>query len=228
MKTKLMLAVCIFCISKGSAQTGNKYSVKSGEIPNKVIPNKAMYLLPGFTPGIVFLKDGSSSKERFNYNSLLDEMHFINEHGDTLAIAEPALIKSVEIDSIKFYYDTVYLRQVFTKGNYKLVIKEKWKQIPGKKSGGYDMGSSTGSIQTYSTISGSNGSIARLQVRQDVLYIKENSFYIGDKFNHFQKANKKNFHTLFEDKNVTQYLKEHRVDFNKEEDLEALLRFCAE
>ncbi len=124
MKIRLILAVCIFCVAKGSAQTEKMYSVKMGEIPDKVIPGEATYLLPGFTQGLVFFKDGTSSKQRFNYNSLLDEMHFINEHVDTLAIAEPALIKSVEIDSIKFYYDTGYIRQVFTQGNYKLVIKQ--------------------------------------------------------------------------------------------------------
>jgi transcriptional regulator len=56
---------------------------------------------------------------------------------------------------------------------------------------------------------------------------RENSFYIGDKFNHFKRANKKNVHILFEDKNITQYLKEHKVDFNSKDDLKALLQFCA-
>ncbi len=228
MKIRLILAVCLFCIAKDYAQTEKMYSVKIGEVADQVIPAEAIYLLPGFTQGIVFFKDGSSSTQRFNYNSLLDEMHFINERGDTLAIAEPALINSVEIDSIKFYYDSGYVKQVFKKGNYKLAVKQKWKQIPDKKTGGYDMGSDIASIKTFSTISNSNGSIGRLQVQKDVLYKNENSFYIGDKFNHFQRANKKNFHILFKDKNIAQYLKEYKVDFNKEEDLKTLLQFCAE
>jgi len=61
-----------------------------------------------------------------------------------------------------------------------------------------------------------------------VLYKNEFFLYIGDKFNHFLRANKKNFHTFFKDKNIAQYLKEHQVDFDKEEDLEALLLFCTE
>ena len=228
MKIQLILAVCILYIANVSAQTENIYPVKMGEIPDEVIPKEASYLLPGFTQGVVFFKDGTFSKQRFNYNSLLDEMHFINEQGDTLAIAGTALINSVEIDSIKFYYDTGYVRQVFTQGNYKLVIKQKWAQIPDKKTGGYDIGSSIASIKTYSSISNSNGSIGRLHVGKDVLYKKENSFYVGDKFNHFQEANKKSFHAIFEDKNISQYLKEHKVNFKKEEDLEALLQFCAD
>ena len=81
MKILLILALCIFCIAKGSAQTEKIYSVKMGEVPNKVIPREAIYLLPAFTQGTVFFKDGSSSTQRFNYNSLLDEMHFINGQG---------------------------------------------------------------------------------------------------------------------------------------------------
>ena len=227
MRIQLIVAVCIFCIVKASAQTEKMYAVKIGEIPNQVIPGEAIYLLPRFTQGTVFLKNGSSSKQLLNFNSLLDEMHFINEQGDTLAIAEPALVNLVEIDSIKLYYDLGYLQQIFTRGNYKLAVKQTWKQMPDKKTAGYDIASSTGSIKTYSTINNSNGSIGKLRVGKDVLYTKENSFYIGDKFNHFKRANKKSFYILFEDKNITQYLKKHRVDFNKENDLKALLQFCA-
>lgn len=227
MKIRLIVAVCIFCMARVSAQTEKMYAVKTGEIPDKVIPAEVIYLLPGFTQGLVFFKNGSSSKQQFNYNSLLDEMHFINAKGDTLAIAEPALIKSVEIDSIKFYYDSGYIQQIYTQGNYKLGVKQKWNQVLDKKSIGYDMGSSSGAIKTYSTIHDTNGSIGKLQVLQDVLYTKGNSFYIGDRFNHFKKANKKNFRSLFEDKNIAQYLKDHKVDFNNEDDLKALLQFCA-
>src|SRR6478609_7956182 len=99
MRIRLIVAVCIFCIAKASAQTEKMYAVKIGEVPDQVIPREAIYLLPAFTQGSAFFKNGSSSKQRFNYNSLLDEMHFINERGDTLAIAEPALTTSVEIDS---------------------------------------------------------------------------------------------------------------------------------
>ena len=222
-----LIIVCVFCITRVSAQTEKRYAVKMGEIPDKVIPAEAIYLSPGFTPGSVFLKNGSSSKQLLNYNSLLDEMDFINEQGDTLAIAEPAQLNSVEIDSVKFYYDLGYVQQIFAQGNYKLGIKPKWKQMPDKKTAGYGIGSSTGAIKTYSTFNNGNGPIGKLKVAEDVLYIKENSFYIGDKFNHFKRADKKNFYILFGDKNITQYLEEHRVDFNKEDDLKALLQFCA-
>jgi hypothetical protein len=81
MRIRLIVAVCIFCIAKASPQTEKMYAIKIAEIPDQVIPGEAIYLLPGFTQGSVFFKNGSSSKQRFYYNSLLDEKHFINEQG---------------------------------------------------------------------------------------------------------------------------------------------------
>lgn len=228
MKTRLMLALCLFCIANSYAQTDEVYSVRMGEVPDKVIPREAIYLLPDFTRGIISFKDGTVSTQRFDYNSLLDEMHFINPSGDTLAIAEPGLVKLIEIDTIKFYYDSGYMQQVYAQGNYKLAVKHIWKQMPGKKESGYNMGSETGSIETFSTVTNINGAVGKLRVPKDVLFKSEISFYIGDKYNHFQKANKRNFNVLFKKKNVAQYMKDNKVDLNKEEDLKALLQFCVE
>ena len=228
MNIRLLLAVYVFCINTASAQNQKAYSVKVGEIPNHVLPNEAMYVLPAFTRGIAWFRNGSSSAQRFNYNFLLDEMHFINERGDTLAIADPVLISSVVIDSMLFYYDKGYVREIFKHGVYKLAVKQQMVQIADKTRGGYDIASGSSSIKTYGYINNSNSRIYRLQVEKDVLFREEIYFYIADASNHFLKADKKNFHALFEDKTITKYLKEHKVNFNKGEDMKALLQFCAQ
>ena len=228
MNIRLLLAVYVFCINTASAQKEKAYPVKVGEIPNKVLPNEAMYVLPAFTWGTAWFRNGSSSAKRFNYNFLLDEMHFINEGGDTLAIADPLLISSVVIDSMLFYFDKGYVREIFKQGVYKLAMKQQMVQIADKTRGGYDIASGSSSITTYGYINNSNSRIYRLQVAKDVLFKRKISFYIADASNHFLKADKKNFHALFEDKTITKYLKEHKVNFNKAEDVTALLQFCAQ
>src|SRR5450432_2843212 len=102
MSLRLLFTVYVFCINTAAAQTGKAYPVKVGEIPGEVLPNEAMYLFPSFKSGTAWLRDGTSSTQRFNYNFLLDEMHFLGARGDTLAVADPALIKSVVIDSMVF------------------------------------------------------------------------------------------------------------------------------
>ncbi len=227
MRTRLLLVLCMFCFYTASTQV-KAYPVKVGEIPNKVLPNEAMYLLPAFAKGTAVMRDGTSSAYLFNYNFLLDEMHFINERGDTLAIAEPLLISSVVIDSMLFYYDKGYMRETLKVGNYKLAIRKEMVQMADKTRGAYNIASGSSAIQTYGTISNRNSMIYRLQVQKDVLFQEEISFYIADASNHFLRANKKNFYTLFGGKGLTKYLKEHKVNFNNEEDLKALLRFCAQ
>ncbi|MEO8412498.1 MAG: hypothetical protein ABI472_02520 [Ginsengibacter sp.] len=226
MSRRILLAVCVFCMHAATAQ--KEYPVKAGEIPNEVLPNEAMYVFPAFTEGVAWFKNGTSSTQRFNYNFLLDEMHFINEGGDTLAIADPLLISYLVIDSLRFYFDNGYVREIFKKGDYKLALKQQMVQIPYKKRGGYDMPTETGSIETYGSISNSNGKIAHLQVKKDILFRQVNSFYIADSFNHFLRADKKNFYALFASEKISNYLEEHKVNFNKKEDLEAMLQFCQE
>jgi len=217
----------LFCINIAFAQTGKFYSVKVGEVPNEVLPVEAMYLLPHFTAGTAFMRDGSSAAEKFNYNFLLDEMHFITAGGDTLAISEPLLLKSVVIDSMVFYYDKGYVRQIFERHNYKLALKQQMVQVADKTRGAYDAASGASSIKTYGIIN-NNGQIYQLQVKKDVFFREVISFYFSDAFNHFLKASKKNFMTVFPKEDLSKYLKQHKVNFNNEADLKALLQFCAE
>lgn len=225
MRILLLVAIFVFCLNNVSAQI-KVYPVKVGEIPNKVLPNEAMYVLPAFAKGIVLLRDGTSSTYLFNYNYLLDEMHFIAERGDTLAIADPILISSVVIDSMLFYYDKGYVIVVLKIGNYKLAVKQQMVQVADKTRGGYDVASGSSAIKTYGTISNQNSMMYRLQVQKDVVFQKETSFYIADASNHFLRASKKNFYTLFGEKRMPEYLKKHKVNFSNEEDLKALMRFC--
>ncbi len=227
MRIQLLLAIYILCINTARAQEVKQYPVKAGEIPAAMLPREAMYVLPAFTAGTASLKDGTSSTQRFNYNFLLDEMHFIGEKGDTLAIADPAIIRSVVIDSMSFYYDNGYVREILKQGGYKLAVKQEMVQTADKKRGGYDMPTATGSIQTYGTV-GSNSQMYHLEVKKDVLFHSVTSFYVANMSNHFLKANKKSFYTLFGEAKTAKYLKDNKIDFNKEEDLKGLLRYCAQ
>lgn len=227
MRIRLLLAVCVCCFHAAYAQKVKEYPVKAGEVPDKVLPNEARYVLQGFTAGTATLKNSTSAALRFNYNFLLDEMHFINERGDTLAIADPLMISSVVIDQTLFYYDKGYLREILKQGAYKLAVRQRMIQIPDKTRGGYDIASGVSSIQTYASMSGST-QIYHLEVKKDVLLRVDFSFYIADVSGHFVKASNSNFHILFSGKEVTKYLKAHKVDFDKEEDLIALFRFCTE
>lgn len=227
MKILILLIATIYGIYiPVAAQKSKVYPVKVGEIPNQVLPVEAMYVLPLFKSGTVFFRNGTTTTQQLNYNFLLDEMHFIGEKGDTLAVAEPVLLTSVAIDSMVFYFDKFFVRQVYKKGNYKLAIRQQMVQMADKTRGGYDAASGSSSITTYGTIT-NNSQIYHLQVNKDVMFEEMDSYYLSDGFNHFFKADKKNFMLLFPDVNIAKYVKDNKVNFSNLEQLKLMLHYCA-
>ena len=227
MPLRFLLVTIAFFTQTITAQTVRLWPVKVGEIPNQVLPIEAMYVLSNFTKGTALLRDGSSSTQRFNYNYLQDEMQFISDAGDTLTISAPALLKSVTIDSLAFYYEKMYVRAILSAGKYKLAIRQQMVQIADMTRGAYDAASGASSIKTYGSIN-NNSQIYKLQVKKDVLFQEAHSYYILRASNPFLKATRKNFHLLFNDKNISAFIKANNTNFNHAEDLKALLKFCVE
>ena len=228
MKIFLLFITGAFCMVQVTAQRGETYPVRVGESPNKVIPAKVVYVLPDFTEGTAFLRDGTTSTQLFNYNILLDELQFKTFNGDTMAIADPVIIKNVVIDSFIFYYSKGYLREIVKAGDYKLAIKQNMVQVADKTRGAYDAASGASSITTYGSINNSS-QIYRLQVNKDVLFQEIVSYRISDAYNNFIVADKKGFLALFDGKkdSVMKYIKMQHINFNKQADLVKLLQFCA-
>lgn len=226
MSKRLLLALGIICTLAANAQGSKEYPVKAGEIPDNVLPNEAKYVLPAFKQGTAMFRNKTSNTRLFNYNFLLNEMHFISDNGDTLAVAEPTLLDYVRIDSFYFYYDQGYLQQVDSRNDFKFAIKQGMAQVLDKKKGAYDISTGSSSIDSYQSVVTDNSQIYKLEVRKDMLFKKMASFYIGDKYNRFVKATKKGFSGMFGGQKISAYLKEHKVNFNVEDDIKGLFEYC--
>ena len=229
MRVAAMVALFILFVQHILAQTQKGYPVKAGQSPSHAIPDQAKYLLPSFTAGTASLRSGGSVRSRFNYNFLLDEMQFLDPKGDTLVIVDPATIKKIAIDSIIFYYDKVFLKEIEKAGTYKLAVQESLVQIPDKSEGAFGTKTSTAAIDAYATID-AEGKQFKLVVKQDVLFIKAANFYLGDAYDHFFRASKKAFTNVFSSKKegLNRYIKDEKINFNNESDLKKLLHFCTE
>ena len=220
----MVFFIFVSCFNTAIAEQEKFYTVKMGEIPSQVLPQNAMYAKPVFSRGTAFFRDGTTSGQQFNYNFLLDEMHFVGAAGDTLAIANPVLLKSVVIELMVFYYENGYLQESLKSGKYILAVKRKMVQVVNQNRGGYDATSETGAIKTFNSVILNNQNY-KLQVRTDVLFQLQVNYYIGLISGSFVKASRKNFHLLFPDKDIKTYLKQTSVNFNKPDDLKALLQF---
>lgn len=227
-KTTIALIGLLLYSACTLAQIKNGISVKAGEIPDEVIPFNMRYEFTAFKQGTATLRSGTSSTQSFNYNCLLDEMQFITNSGDTLAIAAPAELRAVTIDSSVFYYHKGYLKQLKTKGNYILAIKKAITQVPDKKKAAYNTYSGTSSISTYSSVVSGDRAYA-LQVNREVIFVPVEFYFLGDSYGNFRRADKKTFLQLFSEKRVgiQEYIKEHNINFNKLQDIYKLFEYCA-
>ncbi len=223
----IVLLFLLLGILKISAQNRKTYVVKAGEIPVDVLPPEAVYTFSEFKRGIVYMRDGTATNQQLNYNMALDEMHFLGSAKDTLAIAQPEMLKYIAIDTIRFYYDKNFIQSVYQQNDNTIGIRQYLVQSPYQTRGAYDMGSSVSSISTYSSTF-FNGHISRLQIKKDVVLEKKSTLYIGNRFNHFYRADKKAFYQIFpSNKNqIEAFLKMTSIDFFKKDDLITLLQYC--
>ncbi len=225
---KLTMVLYMFlCCTMLFAQTEKKYSVTAGEVPDRVIPFDVRYAFPAFMEGVAELRTGAALQYKFNYNYLLDEIQFVTASGDTLAIAEPASLKKVRIDSAVYYYRKGYIRELKNKAGYILGMRRLIIQAPDKKQGGYDVYSGSSSITNYSSIISGNKAYA-LEVKRDALFMPSIQYFLGDEFGNFEKADKKTFLRVFEEKKngVQEYIKENNINFNIAADIALLFEFC--
>ena len=207
----------------------NLYTVKPGESIDKTLAASIKFHYPAFTQGIVFFRDGTTSYALLDYNLLNGEIQFIAPKGDTLAVANEATTKYITINKDTFFYDKLFVQLVTGNANAKLAKKETLAIGDIKKIGAYDQATSTSSITTISSVN-SNGRVTNLTEQKEVTLSKKITYYIGDTYNHFLPASKKNIVKLFGQKQraIEQYLKDNKTAFDKEEDLKSLIVFLAE
>lgn len=225
----IVFSLLLLCRSNLAAQTEKKYPVKVGEIPDKVIPFEIRYAFPAFTEGAAELRNGAVSTYKFNYNYLLDEMQFISAAGDTLAIAEPATLKNVKIDSSVFYYNKGYIKVLRKNEAYILGVRKAIIQITNRSEGGYNTYSGAYATTTYGSVVSGNKAYA-LEVKKDALFLPVTNYFIGDAFGNFEKAGKKAFIEYFGEKkkDLLSFIKKNKINFIKEKDIIKLFDYCIE
>ncbi len=218
-----------FASSVLSAQEVPRFEVKAGKLPAEVLPQQALYILPVFTRGTVVMRDATFSVQQLNYNYFLDEMQFLGSAGDTLTIAEPVLLRSVFIDSLTFYYAKGYLQKVAEHDSIILAVKHSLLQFADKTHSGYGISTASSSITTYGSIISSSANY-KLQVRKDVYFEKADTYFLGDRFAYFVKADRKGFITFFPAKKdaLLDYVKTKKLRFTNAADIEKIFQFCSQ
>ena len=227
MRNFLLPFIAIIASSQITAQTKKTFTVEPAQKIVEAIPVTALYSHPQFTLGTVQLKDASEAVVKLNYNNVFGEMQYIDpKNGDTLSLAEEKNIRFVAIEKDTFYFDEVWLQ--FVSGNSTLKIaKKKMLEMTNKEKLGA-MGTPTlgGAIETYNKFTGSQH-MRDLVAKEKLTFTEHVSYYFGDRFNHFTKANKKGLLKMYskKEKELEKWLDENKIDFSNEDDLKKLFTY---
>ena len=204
----------------------DSWTVKAGQEIKEAIPTGVLYRYPAFVTGSVFFKDGRNSQVPLDFNLANEEMQFINPNGDTLSITNEATINYISINSDTFYYSSGYLELTAGNSFVKLGKKQRLKVGDIKKVGAYGQASSTSAISSLSSIS--NGvEVTKITPKQDLLLVKEITYYFGDKYNYFLPASKRNLMKMFgrDEPAMEEFLKENKIRFSNVDDLKLIINF---
>lgn len=228
MKFFLLLLVVVFHTS-AVAQKKQFVTVKAGENIMDVLPASEIFSYRDFTQGKVFLRDGSKSEARLNYNRLVDEMHFISVKGDTLALDNEENVRYIVIGNDTFYYDQGYLKVVSTHNSARLAVRQVWIIADTRQLGAYNTTNNSAAMVTYTSVN-EGGRLYDLVVNEDVILRKDEKYFFGDNFFNFVAADRGNLLTLFpkEEKKLNAYIREQKVNFKNKEHLEKLVEFVGQ
>jgi hypothetical protein len=227
MRKRLLAPIFMVACFQISAQTKKSFSVEPGQKMVDAIPVTDLYSHPQFTLGTVQLKDNSEAVVKLNYNKVFGEMQYIDPaKGDTLSLAEEKNIRFVAIEKDTFYFDEIWLHFVSGNSTLKLAKKQMLEISNKEKLGVFGTPALGGSIETYNKFTGSQH-MKDLVAKERITFTEHISYYFGDRFNHYLKANKKGLLKMYskQEKELEKWLDENKIDYNKEDDLKKLFTY---
>lgn len=209
-----------------TAQTKKTFTVNSGQKIIEAIPASEIYSHPEFTTGTVQLRDASEAVVKLNYNSVFGEIQYIDpENGDTLSLAEEKNIRFVAIEKDTFYFDEGWLQLIAGNSTLKMARKKRLEMTNKEKLGAMEA-PGFAAIETYTKFTGSQH-MRDLVAKEKLTFSEHVTYYFGDRFNHFSKANKKGLLKMYSknEKELEKWLDENKIDFSKEDDLKKLFNY---
>lgn len=212
------------------AQITERVTINAGEDIAAVLSTHGLYVLPNFKTAKVNFKDGHSVQAQMNFNIYENEMHFINENGDTLVLNDPQLVDSILFDSTSFYFQDGYRQVIDGNNNSKLVLKRDI-SFQYVKRGALGLPAGGGvSAESYGSIVPRYNMAKKLVVNEDIIAIKKSFYYIIDKDGKETSASHSGFLSAFPalKNELKEYTDKNNISYKKENDLKKVFKFCME
>jgi hypothetical protein len=219
--------VLVVAITAHAQQVSESVSIKAGESIADAFPPNGYMRFAQFTEGTVQLKNGAKTNARFNYNMVTNEILFISNKGDTMAIAGPEDLKYVTIgEQTAFIYNNKSYLEILAEGQNARLAKKIKVFIEKDKKGGYGTSAPTSSQDQFENFfTGTQ----MFKLTHDVIVLKTTSFYWIDEHNTPQPTSKRNTLKLVpKDKQskLESFIEQNKTNFNSEDDLRKLLAYA--
>jgi len=223
MKKLLFLLVIVSFSFSVQAQSRKSFSVNPGKKIVEEIPITDIYKYAEFKLGEVSLKNGTAANIKLNYNSVFGEMQYIDpKNGDTLSLAEEKNIKFITVEKDTFYFDEGWLELIGGTSTVR-IAKKKLLEITNRERIGAMEVPGFAAIETYNKYTGSQH-MKDLVAKERLTFTEHVSYYFGDRFNHYSRANRKGLLKIYGDSNekIDKWISEHKIDLSNEDDLKKL------
>jgi len=221
-KFSFLLFILLYSFSI-SAQSRKSFSVNPGKKIVDEIPITEIYKYAEFRMGEVALRNETAANVKLNYNSVFGEMQYIDpKNGDTLSLAEEKNIKFIAVEKDTFYFDEGWLELIGGTSTVR-IAKKKLLEITNREKIGAMEVPGFAAIETYNKFTGSQH-MKDLVAKEKLTFTEHISYYFGDRFNHFSRANKKGLYKLYGDahEKIDKWISENKIDLSNENDLKKL------
>ncbi|MDR0754100.1 MAG: hypothetical protein LBF04_01795 [Prevotellaceae bacterium] len=224
--TILLFVADNFCVAQEKIKVEN-VNVLSDENIVDQLPRNAVYVFPDFTEGTVFFKNGTMTSAKLNYNTLTEEMQFIDDKENIMAISNPQDINYIIINKKTFYYVSgkSFGELLVYNDEVRFLTKRKTALTDSQAKGAY------GQVNTTSAVT------SVVPTRQyDIGILRDLTFNIIDEFllernGKFTKIiGVKSFIKIFPQyKNeITKFVESNKTNFKNEKALIKLTNYCTQ
>jgi hypothetical protein len=187
-------------------------------------------LFPQFKESVVIKKDLSRANAFLNYNTLEEEMLFVDAENNVLALDDPSSVIAILIDNRRFVFaekDAFYEEIAVGNDNY-FYIRYKSKLISQGKGAGYGGHSETAAITSFGSVQGAGGNYGKLKTDELFETKVERSFYLNLKGKYKPFTNVKMLGKLFKGQKseIENFAKKEKIDFEKATDVAKIVAYC--
>jgi hypothetical protein len=196
------------------------------EDPNRPLPQ---FLFPGFTRGVIILKDGTRFSSLLNYN-MVDEIMVSELNGVYRSASNPQDIDTIYLQNRKFVPVKNVFYEVLAVGPATFFLQNKSNYTPKGSSIGYGMKSQSVSSTSFKRFEFGQDYVVTVDLPPNVTVTPASVNWVSknDKMEKF--ISERQFLKIFPEKEaqLKEYIKKEKIDLKDREDLIKLGTYCNE